>query len=96
MKTISIGLVFVVLFLSACSTSLQDSKEDINTEDFCGTSTQASCTIDADCKASGCSGQVCQSINEEERITTCEYRDCYNAGAYALSCACKEQKCSWA
>lgn len=62
---------------------------------FCGRSTLGACESSDDCVAGGCSGQVCQSENEEPVITTCEYRDCYNADAYKLSCKCVGGKCSW-
>lgn len=62
---------------------------------FCGTSTLGSCQIDSDCVNGGCSGQVCQSKNEEPVITTCEYLDCYNADPYGVGCKCKNNKCQW-
>jgi len=63
---------------------------------FCGWSTNASCSTNTDCDAGGCSGQVCQNTTEEPAVTTCEYRDCYNAANYSLECACAEGKCQWA
>jgi inhibitor of cysteine peptidase len=62
---------------------------------FCGTSTNARCSSNDDCAAGGCSGQVCMEVNEDIS-TTCEYRDCYNADNYGLSCACRNGKCQWA
>jgi eight-cysteine-cluster-containing protein len=56
--------------------------------EFCGKSTEGPCTSDSDCITGGCSGQVCQSIKEEPIITTCEYRDCYNAENYGMKCKC--------
>jgi eight-cysteine-cluster-containing protein len=64
-------------------------------EPFCGTSTNGSCTEDADCITGGCSGQVCQGRTEEPVITTCEYRDCYRATDYGLGCKCVDNKCQW-
>jgi len=64
-------------------------------EDFCGSSTYGSCTSDSDCITGGCSGQVCQSKNEEKVITTCEMRDCYDARKYNLNCKCLDNKCQW-
>lgn len=63
--------------------------------DFCGRSTKANCGSDDDCGAGGCSGQVCMGV-DEDISTTCEYRDCYNADNYGLSCACRNEKCQWA
>jgi eight-cysteine-cluster-containing protein len=65
------------------------------TEEFCGWSTDGSCVSDSDCMAGGCSGQVCQSKNEEGVITTCEYKDCYSAEKYGLDCKCTNNKCQW-
>jgi len=62
-------------------------------QEFCGWSTYGNCSSDSDCIASGCSGQVCQSIYEEPVVTTCEWRDCYNAEKYGLRCRCIEGKC---
>jgi len=64
-------------------------------EEFCGTSSYGSCVSNLDCTAGGCSGQVCQSKNEESMITTCEYKDCYNAQSYGLGCKCVDKKCQW-
>jgi eight-cysteine-cluster-containing protein len=62
---------------------------------FCGRSTKGTCLTDADCGKGGCSGQVCQSRKQEPVITTCEYRDCYNAGQYGMQCGCVNQACQW-
>ena len=64
-------------------------------EAFCGWATNASCNSDAGCKTAGCSGQVCISISQFSIITTCEYRDCYNASAYDLGCRCVDSICQW-
>jgi eight-cysteine-cluster-containing protein len=64
-------------------------------EAFCGTSTLGACSTDSDCVKGGCSGQVCQSKNEKQLATTCEYRDCYDADAYNLGCKCVSNKCQW-
>jgi len=68
---------------------------DLKILEFCGWSTNGSCSSDPDCMDGGCSGQVCQSKNEEEVITTCEYTDCYSAEKYGLDCKCTNNKCQW-
>jgi len=73
-------------------TGLADSSQ----EEFCGLSTYGNCLVDSDCVIGGCSAQVCQSKNEEPTVTTCEYKDCYNAEKYELKCKCLAQKCQWA
>lgn len=65
-------------------------------EKFCGSSTYGKCTSDANCLAGGCSGQVCQSKDEEPIITTCEWEDCYDAGKFGLNCKCLNNQCQWA
>jgi len=62
---------------------------------FCGWSTKASCKTDDDCLKGGCSNQVCQGKNEKGIITTCEWKECYNADAYGLKCGCFKNKCQW-
>ncbi|MFH1222457.1 MAG: eight-cysteine-cluster domain-containing protein [Candidatus Micrarchaeota archaeon] len=64
-------------------------------QSFCGTSTNGGCSSNSDCMKGGCSGQVCQSKNEEPVITTCEYTECYNADTYGVSCGCVGGKCQW-
>jgi eight-cysteine-cluster-containing protein len=64
-------------------------------EDFCGRSTHGNCATDSGCVKGGCSGQVCQSKDEEPVITTCEWRECYNASAYGLGCVCVNEQCRW-
>ncbi len=65
-------------------------------DEFCGTSTNGSCVSDSDCIAGGCSGQLCQSKNDELFGTTCEWRECYRAKDYGLFCKCVDKKCQWA
>jgi eight-cysteine-cluster-containing protein len=55
---------------------------------FCGNYTNGPCSSDSDCITSGCSGQICQSVQEEPVITTCDYRDCYDAVKYGMECKC--------
>jgi eight-cysteine-cluster-containing protein len=61
---------------------------------FCGWSS-GNCATDSDCRAGGCSGQVCESAGDPPTFTTCEWRSCYDAGSYALSCGCVNRKCRW-
>ncbi|MFH8119420.1 MAG: eight-cysteine-cluster domain-containing protein [Candidatus Aenigmatarchaeota archaeon] len=63
-------------------------------EPFCGWSTYSFCLSDSDCKPGGCSGQVCEKIGEGT-VTTCEFRECYVAENYNLSCQCINFKCQW-
>ncbi len=62
---------------------------------FCGYSTGGSCGSGVGCVVDGCSSQVCRSAAEQPVATTCEYRACYDAGAYGLSCSCTNSKCQW-
>ncbi len=65
------------------------------TEGFCGSFTYGGCSSDLDCLTGGCSGQVCQSKNEELIITTCEWKDCYDDTKYGVTCGCVNNKCLW-
>jgi len=64
-------------------------------EGFCGWSTNGTCLTDLDCIKGGCSGQVCQSKHEEPVMTTCEWRDCYDAEMYGVACQCVNGHCQW-
>jgi eight-cysteine-cluster-containing protein len=63
--------------------------------EFCGISTYSECQSDEDCIITGCSNQVCQSKNEEPLITTCEFRECFDARKFKVSCKCVDNKCQW-
>ncbi|MEM5869765.1 MAG: eight-cysteine-cluster domain-containing protein [Candidatus Aenigmatarchaeota archaeon] len=80
-----IMLTIALLFLTQATTALQP---------FCGWSTYSSCSKDSDCQVGGCSGQVCERVNEGT-ITTCEFRECYIAKNYNLTCQCINNKCQW-
>ena len=73
----------------------EDEEPELPVEEFCGWSTNGSCSSDSGCTTGGCSGQVCQSINEEPVVTTCEYRECYDDEAYGLECGCVNGQCQW-
>lgn len=64
-------------------------------EEFCGSSTYGKCNSNEDCHTGGCSGQICQSKNEEPIITTCEWQDCYDAKKYQFECLCLNKQCQW-
>ncbi len=65
-------------------------------ESFCGSSKTGSyCSQKSDCIVSGCSSQICQSRFDKEEISTCEYRECYDALKYAMECSCMSSKCQW-
>jgi len=62
---------------------------------FCGRSSFAACEKDLDCIRTGCSGQVC-SAGPEDRVTTCEWKECYDPEPERLQCGCVNGKCQWA
>lgn len=72
-----------------------DAGLDADLGGFCGFSTAGPCTTNADCYAGGCSGQVCQSIEEDPIITTCEWRKCYDDEAFGVNCGCVAGNCIW-
>ena len=63
---------------------------------FCGTSTFGPCESNEDCMVGGCSGEVCQSVNEEPVGTPCWWKDCFEDEKYGVSCQCIEGRCQWA
>ena len=86
-------LIFCLIFITGFAAAIaENATTSIN--EFCGSSTNAPCSGNSDCKAGGCSGQVCGSVNDSA-MTTCEYTECYNAGSYGLTCGCSENKCQW-
>ncbi|MBN2043367.1 MAG: eight-cysteine-cluster domain-containing protein [Candidatus Aenigmarchaeota archaeon] len=63
--------------------------------EFCGVSSYDECEYDSDCSEGGCSGQVCQSANEETNGTICDWQDCYDADEYSMVCKCVSEQCQW-
>ncbi|MCB9758691.1 MAG: eight-cysteine-cluster domain-containing protein [Alphaproteobacteria bacterium] len=58
-----------------------------------GPEADGECTTDADCTATGCSGEVCvPSKVAAELMTTCEVRPCF---AVLDACGCHAGRCSW-
>jgi len=89
-----VALLFLAFASCASAQAPQKTAKDAESG-FCGSSTRGPCQSDADCLAGGCGGQVCQSKTEPAQITTCEYRDCYNAAKYSQACGCVEHRCQW-
>ncbi|MEM2176186.1 MAG: eight-cysteine-cluster domain-containing protein [Archaeoglobaceae archaeon] len=83
-----------VEFINIGGESVRLKEKVSNFEGFCGWSTFSKCKSDADCKAGGCSAQVCMGVNEEI-VTTCEYRECYNSILYGVGCRCVNGACQW-
>jgi eight-cysteine-cluster-containing protein len=102
MKRWVMALFIIAIALTGCvektvtPTTIPPSPASTPAAGFCGWSTYGECSSDSDCIASGCSSQVCQSRYEEPVITTCEWRDCYDAEIYDLECQCVGKKCQWA
>lgn len=110
MKIRVLLLISVVFFLGCVTTKVSDdASRDYNVsvavkstdyfygkDNFCGVSTYGECTSDSQCRKGGCSSQVCQSVNEEQVFTTCEYQQCYDASKYKLRCRCFDNRCQWA
>jgi len=63
--------------------------------EFCGWSTYGKCSNHEDCVRTGCSSQVCQSKFEKKIVTTCEWRECYDAKKYGVRCGCFMGRCQW-
>lgn len=62
---------------------------------FCGTATLGRCESNNDCVRAGCSSSVCKNTSEESSVTTCEYKNCYNAETYDAKCDCVHNQCLW-
>ncbi|MEM7819439.1 MAG: eight-cysteine-cluster domain-containing protein [Candidatus Aenigmatarchaeota archaeon] len=98
-RIIRLFILFVIIIAGLILLFYQEIfKNEINNstlEEFCGFSTDGNCYFDSDCILGGCSGQICQSKNEESIVTTCEFRECYDAEKYNLKCKCINLKCQW-
>jgi len=66
-----------------------------NKSGFCGTSTFYECEQDSDCTSGGCSGQICQGVDEEKQVSICNYKECYDDEVFNVVCGCVENKCQW-
>jgi len=82
-------LILGLILISGCVENQPEEK-------FCGSSSYGPCNIDSDCRAGGCSSQVCRSKSEDAMITICDYRECYDASKYNLECKCVDNGCQWA
>ncbi len=92
---VALVLAAGVLLLIGYSLYITTNGSSTPTQDFCGWSTNGECVYDSDCIAGGCSIQLCQSKDEAPAVTTCEWRDCYDASKYGLTCGCVDGKCQW-
>lgn len=91
---LAIGTIYIV-YTTPINENYNEEMWENEPELFCGISTNWNCKSDADCLVGGCSNQVCYSKDETPPITTCEYRDCYNADAYNKRCGCVNNMCQW-
>lgn len=103
-KKLLYGILIVVLLMAGiilCRTfteiipPIEPEPSEEPKEGFCGQSTYGKCLTDLDCTKEGCSGEVCQSKNEESIITPCVFRECYNAETYSMQCKCVNEQCQW-
>ena len=100
MKVAYILLIFVAVGALAFAGSKYFAEEaaapsEGGPDAFCGISTYGVCETDVECAAQGCSAQVCQSVSEDPIVTTCEWKDCYDAKAYGYECKCVANTCQW-
>ncbi|HLD06986.1 MAG TPA: eight-cysteine-cluster domain-containing protein [Candidatus Nanoarchaeia archaeon] len=84
-----IPILALFLFLISCKNQTEESQDK---------PTQAidiECTLDSDCSAGGCSGQICGVQEKVEGVvTTCEYLPAFDC-LKLTSCACIKNKCQW-
>ncbi len=85
---------FEVFFVRSDGT-LEQIKPQKTTMNFCGWSSYGRCKSDLDCVVDGCSAQVCRSVFEDPIVTTCEWKECYNATKFNLACKCVDGICKW-
>ncbi len=63
--------------------------------EFCGKSTYSQCQTSNECQTSGCSNQVCGSVKDEQIVTACDWKECYDSAKFNMGCQCVENKCQW-
>ncbi len=63
--------------------------------DYCGFSTNGTCSVDVDCMVSGCNHEVCQSRSETPVVTQCSDKECFSALDYGMECQCWYNHCRW-
>jgi eight-cysteine-cluster-containing protein len=69
--------------------------EEIEDEEFYGSSTYYRCEIDEDCLVSGCNSEVCQGVEEEGMSSICLFPDEPLPKDLGYSCDCFEGQCQW-
>jgi len=85
------------LFLSHCGGDGPNPnviRDTLNLGGFCGRSTEADCSSDRKCIASGCNGELCQHYTQMIS-TICMWQCCYRDEDYGVKCGCVEGKCQW-
>src|SRR3989344_1614095 len=85
-------IIFKIFWLEKFLKIFPEENLDNSPVEFCGSSTYSPCNRDIGCETSGCSGQICKSNFEEDIITTCEWRECYDNEIYELECKCINNK----
>jgi eight-cysteine-cluster-containing protein len=93
-KNLRIFFICALLCIAACKPGNSIVAQN-KVKDFCGISSEGACKENTDCEAGGCSGQVCYAKSEGAPITTCEYKDCFNAKNFGMECRCVDDKCVW-
>ena len=84
MKSPAFACVLLAFLIAGCNEIAEDVPpldQVIETE----------CSVDQDCYATGCSGEVCTG---EPVATTCEYLEEYGCLTFA-SCGCVDGSCMW-
>ncbi len=63
--------------------------------EFYGSSTNYPCEVDEDCFASGCNGEICQSVEEESMASICLFPEDPLPRDLGYSCGCFDGECQW-
>ena len=64
-------------------------------QSYYGSSTDAACNLDSDCRVSGCNTEICQGTTEENQVSICIAPSQSTPKDLGYSCGCKQQKCQW-
>jgi eight-cysteine-cluster-containing protein len=63
--------------------------------DYFVSSTYAACQTEGECKVSGCNGEICQGMGEEEMVSICVVPDKSTPRQLGLECGCRNSQCQW-
>ncbi len=102
-KCVSAGYPVMESYPRQCRANSQTFTEKIssnpgdnqNNSDYYGTSTLEACSIDTDCQALGCNGEICGAKNSDYGVSDCLFPSQPLPKDLGYMCKCVFKKCQW-